>query len=104
MLKKLKSFGLGQYCYFVYNDEGLKSQNCYVRASSHAAADKKVKQRFGKYSKAGGHISGEDWKWMKEDQEEVIVQPSKVKQLFASSILLSIALVVSAGLYNVFFK
>ena len=103
MLKKLKSFGRGQYCYSVYDDEGIKSQNCYVRANSHSAADYKVKQRFGEYAKAGGHISGADWAWMKEDQE-VIVQPSKVKKSLASSILLAIALVVSVGLYNVFFK
>ena len=103
MRKNLKSFGQGQYCYSVYDDEGIKSQNCYVRANSHSAADYKVKQRFGEYAKAGLHISGADWAWMKEDQE-VIVQPSKVKQSIASSILLSIALVVSIGLYNIFFK
>jgi len=99
MLKKLKSFGRGQYCYSVYNDEGLKSQNCYVRASSHAAADKKVKQRFGEYAKAGGQISGEDWVWMKEDQE-VIVQPSKFKRLIASTILLIVMLSLFVSLFN----
>jgi hypothetical protein len=103
MLKRLKRIGRGQNRYSVYIDEGIKSQNWYVRANSHSAADYKVKQQFGEYAKAGGQLSTKDWEWMTEDQE-VIVQPSKVKQLFASSVLLSIALVVSAGLYNVFFK
>jgi hypothetical protein len=103
MRKNLKGFGQGQNRYSVYDNEGIKKQNYYVLANSNSAADYKVKQRFGEYAKAGGQISTKDWEWMTEDQE-VIVQPSKVKQLFASSILLSIALVVSAGLYNVFFK
>jgi hypothetical protein len=103
MLKKLKRIGRGQNRYSVYDNEGIKKQNYYVLANSHSAADYKVKQQFGEYAKAGWEISTKDWEWMTEDQE-VIVQPSKVKQLFASSILLSIALVVSASLYNVFFK
>ena len=103
MRKNLKGFGQGQNRYSVYDDEGIKSQNCYVRANSHDAADYKVKQRFGEYAKAGKELSTKDWEWMTEDQE-FIVQPSKVKQSIASSILLAIALVVSIGLYNIFLK
>ena len=103
MRKNLKRIGRGQNCYSVYDNEGIKKQNYYVLANSNSAADYKVKQQFGEYAKAGGQLSTKDWEWMTEDQE-VIVQSSKIKQLFASSVLLSIALVVSAGLYNVFFK
>lgn len=107
MLKKLNRIGKGQNRYFVYDDEGIKKQNYYVLANSYSAADYKVKQRFGEYAKAGSQLSTKDWEWIKEYQtedQEVIVQPSKFKQSFASSVLLAIAFVVSVGLYNTFFK
>lgn len=103
MRKNLKSFGQGQNRYSVYDNEGIKKQNHYVLANSHDAADYKVKQRFGECAKAGKELSTKDWEWMTEDQE-FIVQPSKVKQSIASYILLSIVLVASIGLYNIFFK
>ena len=99
MRKNLKGFGRGQNRYSVYDNEGIKSQNCYVRANSHDAADYKVKQRFGEYAKAGKELSTKDWEWMTEDQE-FIVQPSKFKRLIASTILLIVMLSLFVSLFN----